>query len=911
MTPDQWLSVEVLFARALEEDAGGREDFVRANADDPEVAEEVLALLGAHGRKGPFDAMTERQDAMETPDGPTLTRGSRVGAWEVVGELGRGGMGEVYLARRADGQFEQEAALKILSGDLSRPDARSRFLAERQILAGLTHANIARLLDGGVADDGRPFFVLEHVDGLPIHDYCDEQRLEVAARLRLFVSVCEAVQYAHQNLVVHRDLKPANILVTPQGAPKLLDFGIAKLMDDHAFGGGPGVTQLGVRALTPDYASPEQFHGLVVTPASDVYQLGLLLYQLLVGSLPSPPVTTCGEDVDTAVRSRARTRPSMAVSRLQSGKAEAASRIASVRASTPGRLSRRLRGDLDDIVLKALRPEPERRYGTAGQLAEDIQRHLEGRPVRARPDTWAYRAGKFARRNAVGLSTVVAVFLVVSGFGVGMQRQARETAIERDRAEEVVDFMVGLFRSSDPQVTLGDTVTVREILDRGSARVREELRDQPEVQAALMDVMGSVYGNLGLLEPAIGLTEDALQVRRARLGAGDPDLAATLRRLGMLKTRAGDFEGADTLLQEALLKLRQTGEPGTPEYALALNDIGYAWQVQTRLDRAEPLLEEALTTYRGLPGPDLAQGVTMVNLGWLRRSSGDPDSAEVLFREAVDFRRRVRGVDDPSVATALEALGGILSGRGDFEAADSALAEALRIQRAILPEGHTTIAGLVYERGNLFRRQGRATEAEPLLREALAARIAALGEEHFLVASSRNGLALALQDLGRVEEAEALLRQAWEGYRARFGADHVNTAIVELNLARLLLRLGSSEAEARLAHGLPFVLDAFPDSRVNLGDLVTLGLLRCQAGRFEEALPYLERAVEGLEVEASSPAPDDYLRALNALASCLLDSGRPEDARLVIDRSLEASARRPEEDPFRSFADGLSRRLRS
>jgi serine/threonine-protein kinase len=907
LTPEQWAEVEALFAAAVEQESADRRSLVLERASVPAVADEVLTLLSAHERTGLFDPVTDRQDQLDSST--SLTPGTRVGAWEVVEDLGQGGMGEVYLAHRADGQYEQAAALKILSGDLSRPDARVRFVAERQILARLAHPGIARLVDGGVAEDGRPYFVLEHVDGLPIDVHCNTHRLGIERRLRLFVTVCAAVQYAHQNLVVHRDLKPSNILVTEDGAPKLLDFGIAKLLDDPTLGGASAATQIGFRALTPDYASPEQFRGLTVTPASDVYQLGLLLFELLVGTLPRPTGTSGGEDVEAVADARARTRPSSSVTRLAVEEGEEAVRRAAARGATPGRLARRLRGDLDDIVLKAIRPEPERRYATAGQLGEDLDRHLRGRPVRARPDTLAYRTGRFVRRNTLALSAAAAVFLLVGGFAVGMRRQARQTAMERDRAEEVIDFLVGLFRSSDPMVTLGDTVTVREVLDRGATRVREELREQPEVQAALMDVMGSVYDNLGLVDPAVTLFQDALAVRRTRLGDDDPDLAVTLRRLGMLQTRAGAFEAADTLLQEALERLRRSDEEGAAAYALALNDIGYAWQVQGRQELAEPLLEEALGVYRGLPQPDLAQGVTLVNLGWLRRSAGDPDSAEVLFRQAIDFRRAVGGADHASVATALEALGSVLSSKGAYASADSTLTEALRIQTGILPEGHPYVLGLIYERGNLLRRQGRAAEAEPLMRQALEGRVAALGENHFLVAGSRNGLALTLQDLGRDEEAEELLRQAWAGYQERFGPDHVNPAIVELNLARLLARSGSAEAEARFAHGLPIVLEAFPGNRVNLGDLVTVGLIRCQAGRLDQALPDLERAVETLEPDASSPAPDDYLRALNSLASCLADHGRPEEARRVIERSLEASSSRPAEDAYRSFAEGLRARL--
>jgi serine/threonine-protein kinase len=902
---EQWAEVEMLFADALERDPDSRAGFVRERAGGAEVAEEVLSLLDAHGREGVFDGLAARQETLDRTESAALGPGVRVGAWEVVEELGHGGMGEVYLARRADGQFEQEAALKILAGDLSRPDVRSRFLSERQILASLEHPSIARLLDGGAADDGRPYFVLEHVDGVPIDAYCDEKRLGVADRLRLFVSVCEAVQFAHQNLVVHRDLKPANILITPDGMPKLLDFGIAKLLGEHALGGAPTATQVGVLALTPDYASPEQFRGVTVTPASDVYQLGILLYELLVGARPTHPTVFSPEDVEVAVAARARTRPSTAATDSVSPTAADIEGRAAARGSTPGRLSRRLRGDLDDIVMKALRPEPESRYGTAAQLADDVERHLQGRPVRARPDTFVYRTRKFAGRNAVALSTAVAVFLMVTGFAIGMRRQATRTAMERDRAEQVIDFMVELFRSSDPTVTQGDSVTVREILDRGAERVRDELAGQPEVQVALMGVMGDAYDNLGLLEPARDLFRDAIDVHKSRVGADDADLARTVRRLAMVEARSGHSDAADTLLADALDRLRRTGEPGTAEYAAALNGIGYAWQVQADRDRAEPLLEEALTMYEGLPEPDPAQATTLLNLGWLRRAARDPDSAEVFFRRALEFRREVVGPEHTSVASVLEALGGLLTSKGSFAAADSAFTEALRIQRRVLPEGHPTLYGLLHERGNLLRLQGRAAEAEPVLRQALEGSIAAFGEEHFVVAGVRNTLALALQDLGRDEEAAVQMRLSWIGYRARFGPEHVNPALVELNLARHLQRMGSAEAEERFAHGLSIARAAFPENRRYLGDLVTLGLLRCQAGRLDRALSDLETAVDDLTPEVDPPAPDDYLRALNALGSCLAQHGRTEEAVQALNRSLDASSDRGDDDPYRTFATDL------
>jgi hypothetical protein len=520
---DLWAEVEAVFAAALEQDLDRREAFVRTRAGSAAVAQEVLSLLAAHVGSSVFDPLTARQDAIER-ELDSLAAGSRLGAWEVVRELSAGGMGTVYLVRRADRQFELEAALKILSAELSGGRSVSRFLAERQILAGLSHPNIARVLDGGLNTDGRPYFVMEHVDGGPIDAHCDSHHLDIASRLRLFCTVCGAVQHAHQLLIVHRDLKPGNILVTPQGTPKLLDFGIAKLLDPRPFPGLGSQTQPDARVLTPDYASPEQLHGLAITPASDVYQLGLLLHELLVGCRPSGGPT--GAAADVARPSRVALGEGVSESL---GEAAAIADRAASRRTTPKHLSRLLRGDLDAIVLKALRPEPDRRYATAGSLADDLSRYLDGRPVLARPDSVAYRGGKFVRRHAVGLAALATVFLLVLGFAVGMRREARRTAIERDRAEAVTAFLVGLFKSTDPASAHGDTVTVREVLDRGAARVRTELHDQHAVQAALMEAIGEVYGNLGVLDSSRTLLQEALALRRSGGADAERPIGRTMR----------------------------------------------------------------------------------------------------------------------------------------------------------------------------------------------------------------------------------------------------------------------------------------------------------------------------------------------------------------------------------------------
>ncbi|MGD8322708.1 MAG: serine/threonine-protein kinase, partial [Gemmatimonadota bacterium] len=420
----RWARVEAVLAEALERAPERRPAFLaHACADDAELRREVEDLLAAHAETGLFDEVVRSSD---TSQGSEMDHpaGTRFGPYAVEGLLGRGGMGVVYLARRVDGEFEQEVALKVLPAGLVSDRLEQRFRAERQILARLSHPNVARLLDGGVDDAGRPWFAMERVRGTSLVEFCDTEGLGLDDRLDLYLTVCDAVQHAHQNLVVHRDLKPGNILVDENGTPRLLDFGIAKLLDPDAPGPGARETQVGVRVLTPAYAAPEQLRGEPANTASDVFQLGILLYELLTGVHPFPERTTGSptpSPPSTRAVTREATRPSAAVTTREEARA---------RGLSPKLLSQRLRGDLDAIVLKALREEPERRYASAAELAEDLRRHRARRPVRARPDTWAYRTGRFLRRNTVALGAGAVVVAGVAAFTAGIAREARRTALQ-------------------------------------------------------------------------------------------------------------------------------------------------------------------------------------------------------------------------------------------------------------------------------------------------------------------------------------------------------------------------------------------------------------------------------------------------------------------------------------------------
>src|SRR5688500_3990721 len=437
---------------------------------------------------------------------PALER--RIGPYRILRELGQGGMGVVYLAARADEQFRKRVALKVIRSGGASEEVVRHFKRERQILAGLDHPNIARLLDGGTTDDGLPYFVMEYIEGEPLLEYCDSRKLPVAERLKLFQAICSAVQYAHRNLVVHRDIKPGDILVAEDGSPKLLDFGIAKLLNPELAGEALIATAM---SMTPTYASPEQARGERITTATDVYSLGVVLYELLTGHLPYRLLSRQPLEILKAISEQEPEKASTAIERAEN------------------KLQRRLRGDLDNILMLALRKEPPRRYASVEAFSDDIRRYLEGLPVKARQPTAAYRTGKFLRRHVAGVAASAVFVGLLIGFAAAMAVQSARVTRERDLAEQeraaaqqeretaqrVSAFLVDLFRVSDPSRSRGETITAREVLDRGTTKIATELKDEPEVRATLMSTMGTVYSNLGLYDKALSLLEEALQTRKA------------------------------------------------------------------------------------------------------------------------------------------------------------------------------------------------------------------------------------------------------------------------------------------------------------------------------------------------------------------------------------------------------------
>ncbi len=823
-------------------------------------------------------------------------KGQLLGPYEIIRELGHGGMGAVYLAVRADDQYRKRVAIKLIKRGLDTDEILSRFRHERQILASLDHPNIARMLHGDTTADGLSYFVMEYVEGVPIDAYCDSKKLSTAARLELFRKVCAAVHYAHQNLVVHRDLKPGNILVTDEGEPKLLDFGIAKLLNPELYGQTIAPTAVALRLMTPDYASPEQARGAKITTASDVYSLGVLLYELLTGHRPYHLKSTERVEIERVICEEQPEKPSTIVKRREDIPGDAGTArtitpesVSKTREGEPDKLRRRLEGDLDNIVLMAMRKEPERRYLSAGQLAEDIRLHLEGLPVIARKDTFGYRAGKFIKRNklGVGIAAAFALLLVVSA--VLIVRQSARAGRERDKAQRVSGFLVDLFKGSDPGEARGKNVTAREILDKGAARIENELEDQPEVQATLMDTVGMVYRSLGLYDSAIPLLEKSLKLRRETLGGESADTAQSLSDLGWTLAEAQRSKEAEPLLNEAIRIRRKLLGDENQQTAESINLLAYVRKEQGDVDAAEALYRESLALRRKIFGTthhDVAQSLN--NLALLLSEKGNYEAADQLYQETLDIDRKLTGAEDPEALTHLANYALLKDSRGEYDAAEKLYGQVVAARRKVQGNEHPNLAVSLNNLAETLRQKGDYTAAEPLYREALAIFIKQTGEDNLSVATLTQNLARMFYDKGDYTAAEPLYRKALPVYRKQLGDENARTARTLSNLAQLLYEKGdTAAAEQQLRQALQTQRKLYPQGHKDVAaTLVALGRLLTDTNRAAEAEGFLREASEMRR--AKLPAGNYQIaEAQSALGGALSALHRFDEAEPLLNEGYE------------------------
>ncbi len=874
MNRERWRRLQELFAALLEAPEDERGPRLAA-VEDTELREELAELLAAAGAAGDF---------LAAPPPPGLDRdlaGLGLGAYRLVAKLGEGGSSVVYSALRVDGVFEQEVAVKLLKRGMHGESWRRRFAAERQILAQLDHASIARLLDGGTTADGVPYAVMELVRGEPIDVWCRARRLGVDARLALFAKVLDAVAEAHRNLVVHRDLKPSNLLVTGDGTPKLLDFGIAKLLSEEP--DEAPHTATGVRVLTPGWASPEQIRGEAITTASDVYALGVLLYLLLTGTLPT---AAGGLDLRELER-RAEVEGPPASLRAREGRAGGPER--------PEALARRLAGDLDAVLAKALRSDPRRRYATVEQFQADLERHAAGLPVLARRGTFGYRAGKLLRRHraafAAGVVVVGALVAVVVATSLSSARVTRERDLarrEREEKQAVLTFLLELFVAADPDRTAGTQPSLGELLDRGATRVRAELADRPELAAPMTNALARVNHQLGRYEKALELRRR--EVALARAGAERPaTLVVALNGLGHTLLLLDRPRAAWPAYREAAVRAAHELGPGHSDGAESLLGLGLVQQKLGHAEAAAELLEQAIERFRRDPTVRRARFAdALYGLAIAERDAGRAGRAEELLREALALERSMRGEGShPQVATVLRELARMLAERGELAQAQAMGEEALAILRRSLPAEHAKIGYALDQLGGLARQQERYAEAEAYYAEALAFRTPPLGAASAERATLLNNLATVQRERGRPAAAEARTREAIALYREVLGGDHPSLVAALSNLGLCQARQGEvgdaagSYAEA-LAMGRRVLGERHPALAFTL---LRWGELELAAGRHASASAKLEEALALRRAALAAGHPQIAIAAV-ALAGARVAEGRRAAAKALLAEAL-------------------------
>lgn len=833
----------------------------RCAGQAPAVARQLQALLDQGASAGdPVPGLVSQAAVDLLAAERAAWIGSRLGPWRIAAHLADGGMGVVWLAERADGSFEQKVAIKLLSTRAASRQVHARFLAERQVLARLEHPNIARLIDGGSTADGVPYLAIEYIDGLPITAYCDSRRLPLKARLVLFRQVCAAVQLAHRQLVVHRDIKPSNILVTPDGTPKLLDFGIAKLMD-HAADERDGLrTEVNVRLLTPRYASPEQVKGEPITTATDVHALGVLLYELCCGVPPFVDEQGSLAALEHAVAEHIPVRPSVRLMQSDDRDAICAARGASLR-----KLHAQIRGDLDTIVAMALRKEPARRYSSVEALSTDLDRMLRQLPLTASPDAWTYRTSRFLRRNALASGAAALAAVLGLAFVGTTHIQLRRIERERLAATQAADFLVDLFRTADPALTTQRNATLKQVLERGAERVDKQLADAPAVRIRMLHTIGVAFGNLGELAQAERLLRKSIALHEEAGGGATVEAARRWMELGTTLRRMGRLGDALAAMTRGIGINRLVLPANDPIHASDESDRAGVYWSSGRLREAHDSMLRVVAIWRAQPeeGTDLARA-----LGNLALTEWELGRFRDGFTHAEKSFELLVKVYDP---------------------------------------GHPNIGGGKKLLGSLRRRLGQPNHANELYRQALAQHEKAFGAAHYEIADDLRYLADSEFELGRYEQALGFAVRARRMAESLLGPDHDLVSESMVVAARIERALGRSDAaRERLVHAIASFERKHGAEFVRIaGALIELAGIELDAGQAGRALPLLERALR-INVTAFGESGGWVADALTELALARLRLDEPDEAWALAIRA-QAIRGAPDDDPIAAAHDALVR----
>ncbi|HXL20957.1 MAG TPA: tetratricopeptide repeat protein [Candidatus Dormibacteraeota bacterium] len=893
--PSQWEKIKEIVGAALEREPGQRAAFLdEVCSRDATLRAEVESLLSAHAGAG---GLSESAFATELADTAQVSKS--VGPYRLLQKLGEGGMGQVWLAEQT-APVRRKVALKLIKAGMYDESALRRFQSERQSLAIMDHPAIAKVFDAGATPDGQPYFAMEYVPGVAITKYCDEKKLKIRERLELFIRACEAVQHAHQKAIIHRDLKPANILVVEvdgKPVPRIIDFGLAKAVTPY-FSGESMNTQAGGFVGTPGYMSPEQADPGIqdVDTRTDVYSLGVVLYELLTGFLPFDTAQWKKlrfEELLRHLREDDPPRPSTKVS----GARDTSTSNAQARGTEPAQLVSALRGDLDWITMKALDKDRNRRYGAPSEIAADIRRYLSNEPIIARPASASYRLRKYVRRHRVAVTVAAGLFVLLAVFAGLQAVQLRRITRERDRANRITEFMTNMFKVSQPSEARGNSITAREILDKSSKDIDTGLSKDPELQAKMMDTMGTVYRSLGLYSPSEALLSRSLDIKRARLGEQDPETLSTAAGLATTLWNEGRFPDAEKLLRTTIDSQRRVLGVEDPATLRSMSDLAIVFHGQGHDADAEKLDRQIVEIERRVLGPEHPETLTTIsNLALvLRDEGGRYAEAEKFNREVLEARRRTLGQDHPDTLRSIANLAFTLQTEGGRDAeAESLLRGVLETQRRMLGPEHPDTLRTIGTLAILLNRSGQRAAAEQLQRDLLEIQRRTLGPAHAGTLNTMSNLAATLVEEKKLQEAEQLGRQTLALQQEKYGTEHRDTLRTMLNLGATLQDEGKlAEAEKMERQCLEVAGKVLkPGNNIVPMLLYNLSTILDKQGHRPESEKTLREAIEGAR-HAFGPNDPNTPMFIYSLGGLLAREGRREEAlaalREALDHGLAAS----------------------
>ncbi|WP_165271231.1 serine/threonine-protein kinase [Fodinibius halophilus] len=860
MDSDKWKKIERICYKARQLEGKKQHTYIKnACAGDDDLLDEIHSLLEQQDQQRLKEPLVQMQSSFVFSDEESVSK-QTIGPYRIIRTIASGGMGNVYLAVRNDDQFERFVALKVIRKELVSDEVLNRFYEERQILASLNHPNIARLFDGGTTDDGMPWFAMEYIEGKPIIEYCQLHDLGIEEKIDLFQEVCSAVQYAHQNLVIHQDLKPKNILISPEGTPKLLDFGIAKLMSLEQ---NADPDRFQNKLMTPEYASPEQVRGRAVSTVSDVYSLGVLLYELHTGKLPYQFKEREAASIEQTICSTIPPPPS--------------------EVSDPNKLKK----DLDQIIMKALHKDPAERYTSVEQLANELKRYQLDLPVLAQDDSFPYRATKFLKRHkwstavSVGIAFLIMAFAIVTYIqSQTIKARAIEAERQRDRAEQVSTFLTDLFESVDPNKAEDQSLSAIELLHRGANRVETELKNQPRQQANVYLVISDVYESLGLFDKSLDLAQKAYALQQELFDRNHPQVARSLNAMGWLYRQKGQYKKADSLLTKGLAMRQQLFGLEHLKVARSLNDLAVLKQSRADYAATDTLLQQAIEIRKALAGAkDKSVGTTLSNYAALKYRMGDLPAAEEKLREALQIFQSDVGNKDMRTANVMTNLAAVLLSQGELDRAEPLYRKALDIRIKLLGRTHPDVASSYAHLGNLLVYKKQFEEAEGQLLRALELRKNSLGKHHVLVGVNKRVLGDLYQKMGAYSEAEKYLTGAVKTFRTKYPDGHSRTAETLQLLGEVYMETDDpTHAEHQFQRALNIRLFNFDktDPRT-IETQLALGRCLTKLEKFSEAELYLKKSHTAAQ-KTKDQNPKLSRRAEQALIKLYENWGYPTKA---------------------------------